>query len=117
MTLSLVLLVAVVTGSAIAFVVSPLLWRETDAPSVGPEADPTTDLHVRRERAFVALRELEEDHRLGKLDPEVYRTSRAQLEDTAARILQALDATTAPSVPARRRGAPVRARRRAGVAP
>jgi len=81
---AIVLVVAV-----IAFVVYPLL-RPTRSPfdSTGSQ---TEELFRRRDRVYTELRELEFDYRVGKVAADDYAEAREQLENEAARILQAID--------------------------
>lgn len=121
MSLPLILIAAAITGGAIAYVVSPLLWRETERGAGATPDDEKADLLARRDAAYAAIRELDDDHRLGKLEPDAYRVTRAQLEEDAARILQALDALTPVDRPrasdgVTRRRRQTGARRRVGVA-
>ncbi|HVB96321.1 MAG TPA: zinc ribbon domain-containing protein [Chloroflexota bacterium] len=51
----------------------------------------TEELLLRRDRLYGELRELDFDYRVGKITPEDYGELRRQLENDAARILQAID--------------------------
>jgi hypothetical protein len=93
---------ALVIGGIVAvlcvlFVARPFL-RE---PAVTPEADVLAEpgpagerrlaLAEERDRALAALKELEFDHRTGKVSDEDYRTLVGPLRQAAATALQALD--------------------------
>jgi hypothetical protein len=71
-----------------AFVAAPLVaGRPSEAAA--PAASP--DVLERRDRALAALRELEFDHRTGKITDDDYRALLAPLRHDAAEALQAAD--------------------------
>jgi hypothetical protein len=82
----LIVLLLVLAGVAV-FVVAPLV---RSSPSKAAEADPTLEARERRDRAFSALRELEFDHRTGKIADADYAALHAVLRRDAAAALQAL---------------------------
>lgn len=93
-TIALVLGVALAAG-AVLLVALPFLREPApaddrlDAPS---EADDhRTALVEERDRALAALKELEFDHRTGKIGDEDYRSQIGPLRQDAARVLRALD--------------------------
>ena len=90
MSLTLILLAAALTGATVAYVISPLLWQETAADAASDVTE-RYDLRGALRRAYAALRELESDHHLGKLEPGAYTSARAGLETEAATLLQRLD--------------------------
>jgi hypothetical protein len=84
---------AVIAVAAVVLVSLPFLRSSADDPG------PSTDLQDRRlmliderDRTLAALKELEFDHRTGKIDDTDYRTLVGPLRRAAAEVLQALDA-------------------------
>ena len=89
------LLGALLTIACVVLVALPYL-REPDAPEdalAGPdEADRRRlELAETRDRALAALKELEFDHRTGKVSDEDYRANVGPLRGEAAAALRALD--------------------------
>ena len=84
---------ALLAVAAVAFVARPLLRP-------GPEEElPVPEQHhlalaEERDRALAALKELEFDHRTGKVSDEDYRALVGELRRTAADALRALDLGT-----------------------
>jgi hypothetical protein len=72
------------------FVARPFLAGERDEPVVEPPPERLA-LEERRDRALAALKELEFDHRTGKVSDEDYRASVGELRRDAAEALKALD--------------------------
>jgi hypothetical protein len=93
--LALVLGVALAAGAVLA-VALPFLRDPApaddrlDAPS--EDDDRRTALVEERDRALAALKELEFDHRTGKIGDGDYRSQIGPLRQDAARVLRALDA-------------------------
>ena len=86
---------AVLAVACVVFVALPFL-REPDAPddtlpTAGEAARRRADLVAQRDRALAALKELEFDHRTGKVSDEDYRALVAPLRRSAAESLRALD--------------------------
>ena len=84
---------AVIAVAAVVLVSLPFLRRS------GDDLDETTAAQERklmlideRDRALAALKELEFDHRTGKIDDTDYRALVGPLRRAAAEALQALDA-------------------------
>jgi len=84
---------AVIAVAAVVIVSLPFLR------SSGDDLEATTDLQERRlmliderDRTLAALKELEFDHRTGKIDDTDYRALVGPLRRAAAEVLQALDA-------------------------
>ena len=96
MTIGLVLLAAAVTGAALAYVLSPLLWVDGEplrpAAAGGPTAAALEALLARRAELYAAIRELEDEHRLGKVTDAARAAARADLERQAVGVMRALDA-------------------------
>ena len=87
---------ALVAVAAVVIVALPFL-RESDEPDLidlGPDSDELLELIEARDRALAALKELEFDHRTGKIDDADYRATVGPLRREAAEALQALDART-----------------------
>jgi hypothetical protein len=76
-------------GTVIVLIAYPLL--QTRRSAVAANTGETEELLLRRDRLYSELRELEFDYRVGKVPPEDYQELRRQLENDAARVLQAID--------------------------
>ncbi len=90
------LLVALVGLAVIVlFVASPLLARprsgSASAAAVPSPSAAAADLASAYERIKSALRDLDEDHTLGKLDDDAYHAERERWLTEGARVLAALD--------------------------
>ena len=86
---------AVLAVLAVLFVARPFL-RERAAGAdqldgLGPEARRRLELAEARDRALAALKELELDHRTGKVSDEDYRALVGPLRREAAEALRALE--------------------------
>jgi hypothetical protein len=79
---------AVVLAVALPF----LLGSDDGVDAVGDAEERTLELIDARDRALAALKELEFDHRSGKIDDADYRALVGPLRRAAAEALQALDA-------------------------
>ena len=88
-------LAAILAVLAVVFVARPFLRDPAPASDrldeLAPEARRRLALAEDRDRALAALKELEFDHRTGKVDDADYRASVGQLRRAAAEALQALD--------------------------
>jgi hypothetical protein len=93
---------AVLAVAAVWFVAHPFLSRSEDRPPVEPSSERLA-LEEERDRALAALKELEFDHRTGKVSDEDYRGLVGELRRQAADALKALDAGT-PRTDVRRPG-------------
>jgi hypothetical protein len=96
MTIALVI-AGVVAVLCVVFVARPFL-REPSASDEadrivepGPRGEERLALAEERDRALAALKELEFDHRTGKVSDEDYRELVVSLRQAAAAALQALD--------------------------
>lgn len=96
--MSIVALLIALVGFAVVgvFIAAPLFERarhpeaaDADAPSVQ-----RAELTATYERIKTTLRDLDEDHALGKLDDASYRVEREHWLTEGARVLAALDAIT-----------------------
>ena len=81
---------------AVAFVARPLLREGPDEPLEAPEPR-HLELAEERDRALGALKELEFDHRTGKVSDEDYRSMVGELRRAAADALRAVDSGIAPT--------------------
>ena len=88
---------ALLAVACVVFAARPFL-REPAAPASSDrlaQADPAASERIRleeaRDRALAALKELEFDHRTGKVSDEDYRAAVAPLRREAADALRALD--------------------------
>jgi hypothetical protein len=93
-----VLTAALVLGAllavvAVVFVARPLLREGPDETLEAPEPR-RLELAEERDRALAALKELEFDHRTGKVSDEDYRSMVGELRRAAADALRALDSGT-----------------------
>jgi len=85
--------VAVVVAAAVAAVAWPYLSPDRGAPEqVLSERDrERLRLFEQRDEAYAALRDLEQDHRTGKIGDEDYQSERRRLRAEAAGALRGLD--------------------------
>ena len=88
-------LAAVLAAVAVVFVARPFLRDPTPASDrldeLAPEARRRLALAEERDRALAALKELEFDHRTGKVSDDDYRAQVGPLRRRAAEALRALD--------------------------
>jgi hypothetical protein len=92
---------ALVLGSllavvAVVFVARPLLREGPDETLEAPEPR-HLELAEERDRALAALKELEFDHRTGKVSDEDYRSMVGELRRAAANALRAVDSGIPPT--------------------
>lgn len=108
----LLLAAALLIGGTLVYVLAPVLWPAPDAGGWGGDEAVEALLRQRAE-AYRAIRELEVDRQLGRLEEGAYAAARAELEQRAIGALRALDAweAEADAVLARATG---RARRETG---
>ena len=89
-------LAAVIAVVAVVFVARPFLREPAPASDrlgeLSPEARQRLALAEERDRALGALKELEFDHRTGKVSDEDYRAQVGPLRRSAAEALRALEA-------------------------
>jgi hypothetical protein len=94
-------LAAVLAVAAVFFVARPFLRDPAPASDRLDELDPAAKRHLElaeeRDRALAALKELEFDHRTGKVSDEDYRAQVGPLRRRAAEALRAMDGREAPS--------------------
>jgi len=84
---------ALIAVAAVILVSLPFLLRaDEDFDAVDEAAERRLELIDARDRALAALKELEFDHRSGKIDDTDYRALVGPLRRAAAEALQALDA-------------------------
>jgi len=87
------ILIALIIIGAVAFVAYPLFRRtdELDVAFVG-NTDPLWEgLVTQRDATYSAIKDLENDHAMGKLSDGDYRSLRAKYEVKAVALLQELD--------------------------
>ena len=85
-------LAALLTVLSVVFVARPLLRSGSDEPpAVGPGEGARVRLLENRDRALAALKELEFDHRTGKVSDDDYRALVGPLRREAAAALAALE--------------------------
>jgi hypothetical protein len=85
-------LAALLAAAAVVFVARPFLREPAPAGDVlEPDDVRRLELEEERDRALAALKELEFDHRTGKITDEDYRELVAPLRRRAAEMLRALD--------------------------
>jgi hypothetical protein len=93
-------LAAVLAVVAVVFVARPFLREPAPASDrldeLAPEARRRLALAEERDRALAALKELEFDHRTGKVSDEDYRAQIGPLRRSAAEALRALEAGEQP---------------------
>jgi hypothetical protein len=108
MTTAAVVLAAILAVAAVIWVARPLLARDgSDAEPENGGARERLRLLERRDRALAALKELEFDHRTGKISDADYAEVVPQLRQEAAQALAALDAVErGPAGPIRPDAAP-----------
>jgi hypothetical protein len=96
-TTAAVVIGAVVAVLCVVFVARPFLREPALTPEAdrlvepGPVAERRLALAEERDRALAALKELEFDHRTGKVSDDDYRELVGPLRRAAASALQALD--------------------------
>ena len=97
MTTAALVLAGILAVACVVFVARPFLREPAAAPEgdrlddPGPVAQRQLALAEERDRALAALKELEFDHRTGKVSDEDYRTLVGPLRQAAAAVLLALE--------------------------
>lgn len=90
---------ALLAVACVVYVAGPLL--RPGHGDAGADEDPEAERRLRlleeRDRALAALKELEFDHRTGKISDEDYRTLVGPLRSEAGRALRALESEDRPS--------------------
>jgi hypothetical protein len=88
----LIILALVISVGALLIVAYPIIAKSRDAEATASSAQEELDeLLARREAAFQALRELNFDHRVGKVSDDDFMIFEANLKEVAAGTLAALD--------------------------
>ncbi len=92
-TIALVVAVAVLVTGAVLFVAWPFASPEREPPEQAlSEADlRRLELRERRDEAYQALQDLEQELHTGKITPADYELERARLRSEAADALRGLD--------------------------
>lgn len=103
------ILFAAVTAGALLYVARPLFGGAELTPPASADGNAARRLELveERDRALAALKELEFDHRTGKVSDHDYRELVGQLRTRAVETLRSLE----PAVPAERPGRSRRERR------
>jgi hypothetical protein len=96
MTTAAIVLAAVLAVAAVLWVARPLLARDEGSEETVPDEAAAERLRLleARDRALTALKELEFDHRTGKISDTDYAELVGPLRADAAEALAALDART-----------------------
>jgi hypothetical protein len=99
------ILVAAVTVGALLYVARPLFGNVKLPPAAHADglAARRLELVEERDRALAALKELEFDHRTGKVSDQDYRELVGPLRRRAVETLRSLEPARQPVRPARRR--------------
>ena len=100
-----IILTAAVALATLLYVARPF-FGESELPTAARADGPSTgrlELVEERDRALVALKELEFDHRTGKVSDADYRELIGPLRLRAVETLRALEPVEPPMRPARRR--------------
>ncbi|MGH3038901.1 MAG: hypothetical protein ACRDLZ_05770 [Gaiellaceae bacterium] len=89
---------ALLAAGCVVFVARPLLRTGRADTSAGPNAQEEVRLRLleERDRALAALKELEFDHRTGKISDEDYRELVGPLRRQAGEALRALEREESP---------------------
>ena len=97
------ILIALIIIGAIAIVAYPLFRRssELDAAFGGADDPVLEGLVSQRDAMYLAIKDSESDHALGKLSDADYKSLRAKYEAKAVAILQELDSTVGSKPSAR----------------
>jgi hypothetical protein len=105
MTAAALILAAVIAVACVAFVARPFLREPAPADDrlagLSAEERERLGLAEERDRALAALKELEFDHRTGKISDDDYRELVGPLRRQAAEALRALDPPPTPPQAAR----------------
>ena len=102
-----IILAAAVTVGALLYVARPLLGRAESPPTAHADGLSARRLALveERDRALAALKELEFDHRTGKVSDQDYRELVGPLRRRAVETLRSLEPAGQPVRPARSRRA------------
>ena len=88
----LIILAIVMSIGALLIVAYPIIARNRNAePAASSSQEELDELLARRDAAFQALRELNFDHRVGKVSDEDFIVFEANLREVAASSLKAID--------------------------
>ena len=97
LALAAVLAVACVLGVALPFLRDPTA-TDDNLDALSAEERELLSLAEERDRALTSLKELEADHRAGRVSDEDYRSAVSTLRSEAAAALRAVDAARARGV-------------------
>ena len=89
----------VIVAAVLAFVFSPLFQKQGEVHRAGHSEMRRQELLEERERALEAIRELEFDFRMGKLQDDDYEQIRSRYEADAIEVIKKLDETNGRADP------------------
>lgn len=72
-------------------IIYPLIAKGKDAETDSPSKDNLNHLLLQKESSYLALKELEFDHTMGKLSQQDYERLRSKLERTTLSLLEEID--------------------------
>ncbi len=81
---------ATLTLAVLIVIGLPFVWRQRDI-TAGQTVD---ELEAHYERVLINIRDLDEDHALGKISDDFYQSQRQKFTAEGVELLQALDAAT-----------------------
>lgn len=90
----LVLIFAILLAAGVLLFVLEPVWRATFPPTeeeTGEYMDVLADLYARRDALYASIKELEFDHRVGKIGAEDYERFSARLKQEAADVLRQIE--------------------------
>ena len=93
------LAVAAVVVCALIAIGWPFVSTDPESPeqALSPLDRRRLELLEARDEAYTGLRDLEQDHRTGKITDEDYRSERRRLRAQAARVIEELDSLDSPA--------------------
>ncbi len=103
----LVIAFAVLLSAGVLLLVLEPVWRAalpaTDEASVEDNADILAELYARRDALYASIKELEFDHRVGKISTEDYERFSGRLKREAAEVLRQIEEVKARQAAIRER--------------
>lgn len=86
-----ILTFVLIGAGVIAFVFRPLFVERGEVARASNRETKRLELLEKRERVLEAIREIDFDHRMGKIEGEDYTETRAKYEAEALKVINALD--------------------------